>query len=105
MSLIDVSPSAKRICHPAHWCGGGLDSLAGDTGSEAAGLATDAFGNAYLAGSLGGRAKFGDIVLDTGGPVAPFVAKFDPEGNVVWADCGVSQFEAYGTCIAVNAHT
>jgi hypothetical protein len=50
------------------------------------GVATDASGNIYLAGSVGGSMTIGThtIVSNGASNVNAFVAKFDPSGNFVW---------------------
>jgi len=58
--------------------GGPEQDYAGD-------MAMDHFGNIYVTGFFRGTANFGDITLTAPGSSAPFVAKTDPSGNVLWA--------------------
>ena len=58
----------------------------GDTADQYAyGLAADATGNAYVAGSFAGAMNPGNGVLTSAGSLDVFVAKFSPVGNAVWA--------------------
>ena len=49
------------------------------------GIAVDAEGNALVTGWFNGTAEFGDVTLTSAGGSDIFVAKVDPQGNVVWA--------------------
>jgi hypothetical protein len=48
-------------------------------------VVTDAFCNVFLTGSFFYNIKFGDITLTSSG-IGMFFVKFDPEGNVLWAN-------------------
>ncbi len=49
---------------------------------QGAGIAIDGSGNSYVTGKFQGTATFDSIVLSSGNM---FVAKYDPNGNVLWA--------------------
>jgi hypothetical protein len=46
---------------------------------------TDVIGNIYLAGQFGTKLLIGQDTLYSGGSTAFFAAKFDPNGNAIWA--------------------
>ena len=49
-------------------------------------IATDALGNSFITGTFDGTASFGTFTLiSAGGQGDIFNAKFDPNGNVIWA--------------------
>ena len=59
---------------------------AGGTGYEhGEGIAVDINGNIYVSGNFNGTATFGGIVLTSYGNEDIFVAKYDTNGNVIWA--------------------
>jgi hypothetical protein len=68
-------------------------------------LAADAAGNTYLTGTIRGSANFGSVVLNgsgaTGGDI--YAAKFDTQGNAVWAQRTGTPGEDNGITIAVDA--
>jgi hypothetical protein len=52
------------------------------------GIAVDTNGNSYVTGDYAGPAVFGSVTLPSTGPVPTssiFLAKYDPDGNVLWA--------------------
>lgn len=49
------------------------------------GISTDANGNAYVTGQFSGTATFGTIQLVSYGEGDIFVAKYDANGNYIWA--------------------
>lgn len=58
---------------------------AGGTGNDSqARVAVDASGNPVLSGAFQGTASFGTNVLTSAGGNDGFVAKYDPNGNVLW---------------------
>ena len=69
-----------------------------DTGRD---LAVDAAGNVYLVGGFEGTGSFGDVTLTSAGSSDAFLAKYDPDGNVVWARRGGSDQGdlAYGVAV------
>lgn len=48
-------------------------------------IAEDGFGNFYLCGFFGGSAQIGDTLLQGSGSTDIFVAKFNPQGLLLWA--------------------
>ncbi|MDH3709487.1 MAG: fibronectin type III domain-containing protein [Cyclobacteriaceae bacterium] len=58
---------------------GGLDA------DEAHGVAADSEGNSYVTGSYSGTATMGSTVLNSAGETDIYLAKFDNNGNVIWA--------------------
>src|SRR6267142_4436900 len=48
-------------------------------------LAADSAGNAYFAGHFNGGATFGTNTLLSSGPSVLFLAKYDSQGNALWA--------------------
>lgn len=57
----------------------------GGTNDEAYALSSDAKGNIYMAGYFSQPANFGSIKLTADGQSDMFLAKYDPEGNIIWA--------------------
>jgi len=64
-------------------------------------IATDAQGNCYLAGDFRGPVAFDGIVLGTGGPATlpvqsegAFLAKYDPNWNIVWARAAIGSTQS-----------
>ena len=56
-------------------------------GSEGFGIAVDHWGNVYASGFAGHSLDFGNGVTLSGlGPSAAIVVKYDPNGNVLWAN-------------------
>ena len=58
---------------------------AGGLSGTAASLALDASSNAYVVGTFRGAAKFGDVALTSTSSISGFVAKYSPQGTVLWA--------------------
>jgi hypothetical protein len=59
---------------------------AGGSGSDSAtAIVLDAYGDAYLAGSFSGNAAFGTNFLASSGGTDAFLAKYDSDGNGLWA--------------------
>ncbi|MEP0548222.1 MAG: T9SS type A sorting domain-containing protein [Rhodothermales bacterium] len=69
-----------------------------DTGRD---VAVDAEGNVYLVGGFDGTATFGDVMLTSAGSSDAFLAKYDSDGEVVWARrSGSDQGDlAYGVAV------
>jgi len=63
-----------------------LRSSGGVNNDEALDIAQDAAGNAVVTGFFKGSATFGSVTLNSvGGSQDVFVAKYDTNGNVLWA--------------------
>lgn len=59
---------------------------AGGTGSERGlSIKTDAAGNSYITGYFYGSATFGSITINSAGAQDAFIAKYDSNGNCLWA--------------------
>jgi hypothetical protein len=66
------------------------------------GIGVDAVGNSYVTGNFQGEAFFGAMSFFSAGFFDLFAAKFDANGNLVWAKkAGGSSFD-HGTAIAVD---
>ncbi|SHI59923.1 hypothetical protein SAMN02745146_1142 [Hymenobacter daecheongensis DSM 21074] len=64
----------------------------------------DAAGNVYLAGYFGQYLTLGTTSLSTAaGQTDSFVAKYDPQGNLLWARRGEASASAYCTGVAADA--
>lgn len=73
-------------------------------------VCTDTDGNVYITGTFQGPTiTFGNYVLQntTEGFLDFFVAKYDPQGNVIWAisDGGVADDYSYGICVDAAGNT
>ncbi|MBD2768728.1 T9SS type A sorting domain-containing protein [Hymenobacter sp. BT664] len=68
-------------------------------------LAADASGNTYLTGNFTGSATFGTVTLNAANATDQdlYVAKFDPQGNVVWAQRAGTANDDTGEAVAVDA--
>ena len=77
---------------------------AGSTGFDAGGgITVDASGNCYVAGTFSAMATFGEFTLSSAGVVDIFVAKYDPDGNVLWARSAGGTSDDHGFAIGVDA--
>ncbi len=70
---------------------------------SAGGVATDAMGNAYLTGSFYGGAEFAILTLTNGSTAQIFVAKYDRDGNFVWANQAGGPLDDVGFGVAATA--
>lgn len=70
---------------------------------SAAGVATDGAGNAYLTGTFFGPAQFGALSLANGAAAQIFVAKYDADGNIVWARQAGGPADDVGYAVAADA--
>jgi uncharacterized delta-60 repeat protein len=77
-----------------------LGNVQGESCSD---LAVDAVGNAYLVGIFLDTLDLGGLTLSSAGSYDAFVAKFDPNGRVVWAQRGGGAEEDTATSVAVDA--
>ncbi len=67
-------------------------------------VATDGAGNVYVTGFYSGTGIFGNFSLPNAGLQDVFVAKLDPQGNVVWAKgMGGADYDA-GTAVDVDVN-
>ena len=66
-------------------------------------VAVDATGNCYLTGSFSQNAVFGDTVLTNNSSYNAFVAKYDTNGAVLWAQQLGGDTDDQGTGIALDA--
>jgi len=70
-------------------------------------VSLDAYGNCYIGGEFKfGGCKFGTINLtlsDTVNGTGLFLAKYDPEGNALWAKNGVGSYNDMATSLKVDA--
>lgn len=81
--LLGVLPACVQAAVPLAWSGG--TALGGGGNDLVRGVASDRNGYAYLVGSFEGTAQFGTTNLTSAGQQDAFVAKFSPNGGVVWA--------------------
>jgi hypothetical protein len=77
---------------------------AGGTGVVTKGLAvkTDANGNSYVTGFFYGTVKFGTYTLTSAGAQDIFIAKYDRNGNVLWAKSAGGPMSDIGNAIAFD---
>jgi hypothetical protein len=75
---------------------GGIE---GNTGN---GIAVDGLGNSYVTGSFQGDAAFDGTTLTSAGSSDIFVAKYDPDGNVVWVTQTGNAGQELGRGIALD---
>lgn len=101
------SPNVGSGCFIAKYNAGGMVlwaiSFGGTSYDMIRGGCTDAQGNLYVTGTLGGaQVTIGTITL-TGGSFTGniFLAKFDPNGNALWARryVGTNSDEGTGVCV------
>ncbi len=74
----------------------------GGGGSDRAyAIATDNDGNSYVTGWFEGSAHFGDITLNSEGGRDVFLAKYNGEGEIIWAQkaWGIASNAAAGICL------
>lgn len=78
---------------------------AGGSGDEGRAIATDAAGNVYVAGSFGGTASFGTVIMNGAGRSDIFIAKYNPAGEIQWARrAGGTEYDsALGIAISTDA--
>src|SRR5690606_10036510 len=75
----------------------------GPTADTARDLALDAAGNVYVTGRFQGVATFGDTTLTSTGHYDVFLAKYTPDGAVLWARRGGGPTADVGYTVAVDA--
>ncbi len=73
----------------------------GGNSDRAYAIATDNNGNSYVTGWFEGSAHFGDIVLNSEGGRDVFLAKYNNDGEVLWAKkaWGIANNAAAGICL------
>jgi len=69
---------------------------------EALSVAVDVRGNVYMTGSFSGVAKFGDTELTSRGGQDVFLAKYDRDGKLVWAQRAGGTTDDRGTGVAAD---
>jgi len=67
------------------------------------GLATDSAGNSYVTGEFRNTATFGSIEIISQSYVDVFIAKADPDGNWLWANCAEGTDSERGYGISIDA--
>ena len=76
---------------------------AGGVGSDGGnGIAVDDEGNSYVTGFFNGSASFGSVTLTSSGASDIFVAKYDTDGNLLWARKAGGAANEQGRGIAVD---
>jgi hypothetical protein len=70
--------------------------------TRAYGPSTDEFGNVYFTGYFKDQVKFGSITLNGSGNTDAFIAKYDPNGNALWAKKYAGIYEDFGNGSAVD---
>lgn len=70
---------------------------------EGWGISVDDFGNSYVTGVFRGEASFDGVTLTSNGTNDTFVAKYDPDGSLVWVKQAGGTFEYMaGPAISVD---
>lgn len=67
------------------------------------GVQTDASGNVWIAGFFAGQLLLGDVTLTASGQTDLFLAKFSPQGNLLWAVRQGLQGDTRATALAITA--
>jgi hypothetical protein len=65
-------------------------------------VASDAMGNAYVAGTVAGTFEFGSFAGKSVGPQDALVAKLAPDGTLAWAKLWSGDRKEYATSIALG---
>jgi hypothetical protein len=79
-------------------------STVGDSGEVAQSIATDNYGNIYVTGTFTSPVvSFGTLTLFNSGDEDIFVAKYDPNGNPLWAKSARGTYWDRPTSITVDA--
>ena len=79
-----------------------IQQAGGAATDRAIGLALDGDGNCYVTGFFQGQADFGSITLTSQGAEDVFLAKYDPQGEVLWVQHAGGGPRAYGCSAAVD---
>jgi len=90
---------------PLPTCGGWAHSFGGSNVDVGLNVAVDAFGNAYVTGLFQSSVNFnpaGSTILSSNGSYDVFLAKYDCEGNLIWARSWGDSGNESGHCIDVS---
>jgi hypothetical protein len=80
-------------------------SQAGGAGDDiGSGISIDASGNTYVTGTFSGSANFGSFQLISTGSSDIFIAKYDPNGNCLWADHAGGTLQNFSNSISIDAN-
>jgi hypothetical protein len=94
---------ACRICNAQAPAWQWAKSAIGDSGEVAQAIATDNYGNIYVTGTFTSPiVSFGTITLFNSGDEDIFVAKYDPNGNPLWAKSAGGTYWDRSTSITVD---
>lgn len=74
------------------------------TGAEGRGIAVDVRGDIYVTGFFGGSESFGSINLGASGPGDMFIAKYRPNGNLLWVKQAGGIDADSGRSVATDEH-
>src|SRR5262245_58011367 len=91
-------------------CFNWVNNLGGNNGyfdQTAVDTATDAAGNVYVTGNtFNSPMTFGNTILNAANPNDIYLAKFDPQGNLIWVQsAGGSQADGCtGICTDINGN-
>ncbi len=92
-----LASTASEFC----WANGG-----GGTGADTSyGIALDPYGNSYVTGTFEGDATFGPTNLTSRGLSDIFIAKYDPDGTLLWARQAGGVLDDAGFGIAVDTNS
>ncbi len=80
-TLLFLTNAGNAQCPEFSWA----KQAGGTDWDEIVGVVTDNQGNSIVAGHFKGTIKFGDIALTSLAGMELFIAKYDAEGNVLWA--------------------
>ena len=80
-----------------------IEAIGGSGIDEGFDVAFDPSGNAFVTGSFSGDATVGDSVFTSYGQEDIFLAKFDVDGNFIWANRAGGQFFDAGHGIATDS--
>src|ERR1043166_5547974 len=72
-------------------------------GPEGLGVCTDNLGNVFAVGYISGTASVGNYSFANSGVVSALIIKYDPDGNVLWANNCPGNTSIYGWGVACDA--
>ena len=103
---VPKTPSDKCLAKVEQFTGALTNSWARKAGGSGKDIgqavATDKFGNIYVTGSFQGNLNFGGISLTSAGMADIFVAKYSPDGKVVWVKRAGGTGNDVGNGIAID---